>query len=64
MKTKKEYKYIPELILQAHKESEIALKSKKRVREDRPVHIQHTIVHCPPDHTVDIVTKKCSRFSG
>ena len=66
VKTRKEYKYIPELIaaiFQAHKESDNSLKSKKRLREDHPVHIQHTIAHRPPDHTADIATKKRSRFS-
>jgi len=66
VKTKKEYKCIPELmaaIFQARKESDDSLKSRKRLREDHPAHIQQTIAHCPPDHTVDIVTKKRSRFS-
>ena len=66
MKVKKEYKYMREIIaaiFEARKESDNSLKSKKRLREDHPVHIQHTIAHCPPDLTMDIVTKKHSRFS-
>jgi len=44
VKTKKEYKYMPELIaaiFQANRESDNFLKSKKHFREDHPVHIQH-----------------------
>ena len=66
VKTRKGYKYISELIaaiFQAHKESDNSLKYKKCLREDHPVHIQHTIAQCPADHTTDVVTKKHSRFS-
>ena len=66
VKTKKEYKYIPELIaaiFRTCKESDYGLQSRRLLREDNPVHIQHTIAHCPPDHTVDIVAKKRSKFS-
>ena len=57
---------MPEMIaaiFEARKESDNPLVSKKYLRENHPVHIQHSIAHCPPDHTMDIVTNKRSRFS-
>ena len=65
VKSTKEYKYIPDLMLQIFEErvrSVVPLKHAITLSQDHPSKRQRTIAHTQPDETTNIVMNKCSRF--
>ena len=65
VKSTKEYKYIPDIILQIFEERKISLAPLKHpvtLSQDHPSKRQNTIAHIQPNDTAIIALNKCSRF--
>ena len=65
-KSKKLYKYIPELmraILEERKVLAHNLKHQVTLHQEHPSNIQATIAHIIPDATAQLVKNKCTRFA-